>query len=137
VPWPPFLAVALAGAVPWAAYAAAMAEAARAGVPLDVTVGIDHSVVQSALAVALVFLPVVAALVPPARRALGTAAGLGAAYLGLVSLAEPGYAAGLPTVWSALALGWGLTVAALAAPAARLQSCQLVGEVVEAERTLR
>jgi hypothetical protein len=135
-PWPPLLGVALGGAVPWAAYAVAMARASGAGVPLDVTVGVDHYTVQSALAVALVFLSLAAALFAPGRRSLGTAAGLAAAYLGLVSLVQPGYAAELGTAWSVLALAWGLTVAALAATADRLQRGQLVGEVVEAEGTL-
>jgi hypothetical protein len=135
-PWTPLLAVAVVGAAPWASYALSMWRAARADQPVDISVGVDHYVVQGALAGALVVLPALAAGWPRGRRFIGLGSGVAAGYLGLVSLAWPGYAGGLGPVWSALALGWGLTVGALAAWPARLQRRQLVGEVVEPERAL-
>jgi hypothetical protein len=140
-PWtlpasPLLLALAAVGAVPWASYAVAMWRADRADQPADVSVGVDHYAVQGALAAALVVLSALAAGWPRGRRFLGLGTGVAAAYLGLVSLAWPGSAGGLGPVWSAPALGWGVTVAALAAWPDRLQGRQLVGEVVESERAL-
>jgi hypothetical protein len=115
VPWVPLLAVALCGAVGWVAYAVAECAAARGGARVDVTVGVDHSVVQGALALTLAALAVVAAVWPRGRRFLGLVAGLAGGYLGLVSLASPGTPAGAGPVWSVLAAAWGVAVTVLAA----------------------
>jgi hypothetical protein len=55
-------------------------------------------------------LSLLAALWPRGRRQLGASAALCATYLGLVSCAFPGTAAGLGPVWSVLCLTWGLAV---------------------------
>jgi hypothetical protein len=74
----------------------------------DVTNRVDHYAVQGALA--LIVLSLLAALWPRGRRQLGASAALCATYLGLVSCAFPGTAAGLGPVWSVLCLTWGLAV---------------------------
>jgi hypothetical protein len=129
----PLLVLAVLGAVPWCAYAAAMYSANRAESPVDVSVGIDHFAVQGALALALVALVALAAVWPRGRRQLGLTAGVAAAYLGLVSLAWPGQPGQLGQTWSILALAWGLAVASAAVAGPRLQPRQLGGEVVEAQ----
>jgi hypothetical protein len=89
-----------------------MAATARQQVPVDVTVGVDHATVQAALAMALPALVLLAAVRPRGSAALAAGAAVCAAYLGVVSLAEPGTAAGLPPVWSAAAVVWGAAVLA-------------------------
>lgn len=136
----PLLVLAGAGVGPLLTLAARMYRLNRqdAGEAIgELTMGVDHHAVQGGLAVALAALAVVAAVWPRGRRAVGTSAGVSAAYLGLVSLAFPGAWAGLGPAWSALCLVWGAAVAgfALAAPRA-LQLRELGGEVVEAERAL-
>ena len=138
----PLLAVAALGVLPWLAHAERMFASNRrnAGVLIgDVTMGVDHYAVQGALAVALPALAVLAAVWPRGRRLLGVGVGLCAGYVGVVSAAFPGTWGGLSPLWSALCIGWGVTLAVLAvvAPAAsRLQPGELRGEVVEAELTL-
>jgi hypothetical protein len=130
----PLLVLAALGVVPWLVHAEGMFRANRrnAGVIIgDVTMGVDHYAVQGALALALVVLSLLAACWPRGRRHLGTSAGIGAGYLGLVSLAHPGYDAALGPVWSALATAWGVAVAVLSL--VPLQTRQLRGEVVEAQ----
>ena len=136
---PPLMAVAALGLLPWLLYAVAMYRSNRAdlGPALsDITFGVDHYAVQGALAVSLATLAVLAAWWPRGRRFIGLSVGLCAGYLGLVSFAFPDSWAGFGPVWSALCIAWGLAVAALSIPPARLQPAELVGEVVEAERTL-
>jgi hypothetical protein len=111
VSWP-LLLVAGAGVVPWTAYALTMWRAARDGARVDVTDGVDHAVVQGALAVCLATLALVAATWPPGRRLLATGTGLAATYLGLVSLAWPGAVAGPTRASSVLALAWGVAMTA-------------------------
>jgi hypothetical protein len=92
--------------------------------------GVDHYAVQGALALALVALPLLAALWPRGRRHLGVSAGLCAGYVGLVSYASPGEPWGsVGPTWSLLCLGWGLAVGALAAPGTRSPRAQAeIGE---------
>jgi hypothetical protein len=136
----PLLVLAAAGIPPLFALAARMYRLNRqnAGEAIgELTMGVDHHAVQGALAVALAALAVVAAVWPRGRRALGTSAGAGAAYVGLVSLAFPGTWAGVGPTWSALWTIWGAALAGLALAAPRpLQPRELRGEVVEAERAL-
>jgi hypothetical protein len=110
----PLAFLAVAGAVPWTAYALRMWQATRAGTPADITVGVDHAAVQGALALCLAVQVPLAAVWPGGRRPLGTAAGLAAAYLGLVCLARPDEAGGVGLPWSVPATAWGVAVAALA-----------------------
>jgi hypothetical protein len=92
--------------------------------------------VQGALALALIAPASLAAVWRRGRRHLGVAAGLSAAYVGLVSYAFPDSWAGFSPTWSVLCLAWGLAVAVLALVPPRLQLGELGGEVVEAERAL-
>jgi len=136
----PLLALAVGGAVPWLVHAARMYRLDRgdAGEAIgELTLGIDHHAVQGALAIALAALALVAAIWPRGRRALGGAAGIGAAYVGLVSWAFPDAWAGFGPTWSVLGMVWGAAVAALALAGPRpLQPRELRGEVVETERAL-
>lgn len=119
---PPLLAVAAAAAAPWVLHAVEMYRLNRANVfevAGDITMGTDHYAMQGALAVALVALSVLAACWPRGRRSLGVAVGLCSGYLGLVSVAHPGYDAALGTLWSILAMAWGVAVVALALPTPR------------------
>jgi hypothetical protein len=136
----PLLVLAAAGAAPLLALAAHMYRLNRqdAGEAIgELTMGVDHHAVQGALAMALAALAVVAAGWPRGRRAIGTSAGVSAAYVGMVSLAFPEAWAGFGPTWSVLCAVWGAAVAglALAAPR-RLEPRELRGEVVEAERAL-
>lgn len=110
----PLLVLAVGGAVPWAAYAVSMWRTNRTGTPFDVTMGIDHFSVQGALAITLPVLAGLAAAWPRGRAYLGVITGLAAGYVGLVSWAWSGTAAGFGPVWSALAVVWGIAVAGLA-----------------------
>jgi hypothetical protein len=78
----------------------------RAGVPVDVTNGIDHFAMQAALALAVAALPFLAAFEARMRPLVGTA-GLAAAYLGAVSVAAPGAVGALSGTWAAAAIAWG------------------------------
>jgi hypothetical protein len=130
----PLLAVAALGVVPWLVHAEWMFRSNRHGAGViigDLTMGVDHYSLQGALALALIALPLLAALWPRGRRHLGVSAGLCAAYLGLVSYASPGESWGsLSPTWSLLCLAWGLAVAALAVPGARVPraAAEEVGE---------
>ena len=113
----PLLAVAVLGVVPWLVHAERMLASNRrnAGVLIgDVTMGVDHYAVQGAFALALPALALLAAGWPRGRRFVGIGVGLGAGYVGLVSFAFPGTWAGVPELESALCMGWGVAVAALA-----------------------
>ena len=136
---PVLLALAALGAVPWLVHATDMWRANRrgAGVALDeVTNGIDHHAVQGALALSLVVLALLAACWPEGRRFLGTAAGVCAAYVGLVSVAFPGEWAGFSPTWSWLCLAWGVSLVVLSAAPRRSESGELGFQVVESERPL-
>jgi hypothetical protein len=120
-PWRPswpLLAVAVLGLVPWSLEAGAMFRLNRADAGARIgehTMGVDHHAVQGALALAVALLAVLAAVEPRGRAHLGLAAGLSAAYLGLVSWAFPDSWASLSPLWSALCVAWGVAVAGLAA----------------------
>jgi hypothetical protein len=108
----PVLVLGVAGIVPWVIYALEMFSRNREHrADSDHSVGIDHYSVQGALGLALVLLPVAAGL----RRELGpfvpVCAGICAVYLGLVSVAWQDAAGRLGTVWSVLAILWGLGLA--------------------------
>jgi hypothetical protein len=108
------LLLALAGTVPGLVYSIRMYGLNREGrFDADITIGIDHYAVQGALGVAIIASAMVAALWPEGRRAIGTAAGASAAYLGLVSLAWPGAAGGVEAPWSAAAIVWGASAGIL------------------------
>jgi hypothetical protein len=109
----PLLALALLGLVPWSLEAGAMFRLNRADAGALIgehTMGVDHHAVQGALALAVAVLALLAAVQPHARRHLGAAAGLSAAYLGLVSWAFPESWASLSPVWSVISLAWGAAV---------------------------
>jgi hypothetical protein len=135
----PLLAVAVLGLVPWSLEAGAMFRLNRADAGALIgehTMGVDHHAVQGALALAVAVLALLAAVEPRWRLHLGTAAGLSAAYLGVVSWAFPGSWASLSPAWSVVSAAWGVAVLGLALLAGRLEGRQLRGEVVEAERAL-
>jgi hypothetical protein len=135
----PLLAVAVLGIVPWSLQAGAMFRLNRADAGAVIgehTMGVDHHAVQGALALAVAALAVLAAVQPRGRVHLGLAAGLPAAYLGLVSWAFPASWASLGPAWSVLCVAWGVVVAGLSVLPRRLEPGQLRGEVVEAERPL-
>lgn len=111
----PALVLAAAGIVPWIVYALHMWSLDRQGrAGGDNTVGIDHYSVQGALALALALLPVAAGLWRDLRPFVPICAGVAAAYLGLVSLCHQGAEGGFERVWSALAIGWGAALGAVA-----------------------
>jgi hypothetical protein len=135
----PLLVLALAGLVPWGLHALTMFRINRLNVfeaTGDITMGVDHQAVQGGMALGLAALALLAAVWPRGRRYLGITAGLVAGYLGLVSSAFPGTPAALSPTWSLLCLGWGVALAVLAVLGARSELRELVGEVVEAERSL-
>lgn len=111
----PVLLVATLGAVPWLRYAAGQVAADRrgrhGGDGADITVGVDHHAVQAALAIALVLLPLLAALWEPGRRYVATCVAGASAYLALVAWAHPGTPAAIPPPWAALALAWSVALA--------------------------
>jgi len=103
--------VAVAAAVPWLSYALHMWQLNRENrSDGDVSLGIDHYSVQGALALALVVLPVSAALRVSLRPFVPVCAGIAAFYLGVVSLAWPEAAGGLGRAWSIAATAWGLVL---------------------------
>jgi hypothetical protein len=106
--------VAAAAAIPWLSYALHMWALNRENrSDSDVSLGIDHYSVQGALALALVVLPVSAALRADLRPFLPVCTSVAASYLGLVSLAWPDAAGGLGRVWSIAAIAWGLALLAV------------------------
>jgi hypothetical protein len=118
--WRPFsrisrllLLLAAVGAVPWLAYALHMWSLNREErSDSDITMGIDHYAMQGALALALVVLPLLAALRADLHPFVPVCAGAAACYLGLVSLAWPDAAGGLGRAWSIAAMAWGLALVA-------------------------
>ena len=113
----PMLVVAALGVVPGLLHAERMFAGSRRGAGViigDVTMGVDHYAVQGALALALPALALLAAVWPRGRRHLGIAVSLCAGYVGLVSFSFPGTWAGVPELESAICMGWGVAVAALA-----------------------
>jgi hypothetical protein len=116
----PLLVLAAAAIVPWTVYAVHMWRLNGGDRPDgDQTLGIDHFSVQGALGLALALLPVASALWRELVAFVPICAGVSAAYLGLVSLGWPDAAGALGTVWSALALAWGLALAGTAPAALR------------------
>ncbi|WP_432971593.1 hypothetical protein [Dactylosporangium sp. CA-233914] len=111
----PLAVLAGLGALPWLLYAHEMYAANRVGLPDDITIGLDHYSVQGAVGLVLVVLSVTAAAWARGRRYVGVGAGLVAAYLGLVCLAQPDTPGGLAPVWSALSILWGIAFGAVAA----------------------
>ncbi len=103
----PLLVAAGLGAVPWLRYAADEGRADRQRLGgADITVGVDHHAVQSALAIAFVVLPLLAATWEVGRRYLTTCVAVGSAYLALVALTHPVTPAAIARTWSALAMAW-------------------------------
>jgi len=107
----PLLVVAAVGAVPWLGYAAGEASADRQRADwADITVGVDHHAVQTALAIAFVVLTLLAAAWEAGRRYLTTCVAVASAYLGLVALTHPVTPAAIGPAWSALVMAWALAV---------------------------
>ncbi len=118
----PVLVLAGLGLVPWLAYALDMWALNREDrSDSDVTLGIDHYSVQGAVGLALVLLPVLAALRRDARPFVAVCAGIVAVYLGIVSYAWPDAAGGFSRAWSCVAIAWGLAIG-LGGVAPRLRS---------------
>ena len=111
----PLLVVAVVGSVPWIAYAFRMFAADRASRPdRDITLGVDHYSVQGALALTMVALTYLAAVWPGRLWAAMLGVAVSAAYLGIVSLAHPGTAAGFGAGWSWAVIAWAVAVAVTA-----------------------
>jgi hypothetical protein len=111
----PLLVVAVAAAPFWAAYVWQAATASRSGVDDDISIGIPHWAVQSAVGLAIVACALTAGLWPRGRRLLATSAGLSAVLLGIATLSYPDATGAMP--WRGLglaALAWGLALAVLA-----------------------
>jgi hypothetical protein len=105
----PLLALAVAGVVPWVAYALRMWAWDRENRPYgDNTLGVDHYSVQGALALACALLPLVAALRRDLRPYVPTFTAIVAFYVGLVSFSWPDAAGGLGRGWSVAAMAWGI-----------------------------
>jgi hypothetical protein len=105
--------VAAVGAVLWLSYALHMWTLNRENrSDGDVTLGVDHYSVQGALALALVLLPLSAALRADRIRLAPVCTSIAASYLGLVSLAWPDAAGGLGLPWSIAAIAWGVALLA-------------------------
>ena len=118
----PVLVLAGLGLVPWLAYAFDMWALNREDrSDSDVTLGIDHNSVQGAVGLALVLLPVLAALRRDARPFVAVCTGIVAVYLGIVSYAWPDAAGGFSRAWSCVAIAWGLAIG-LGAIAPRFRS---------------
>jgi hypothetical protein len=112
---PALLVLALAAAWPATAYAVSMFAASREARPdSDITVGVDHFAVQGSFALAAVALVALAGGMRTGRMLLGITAGASVAYVGLVSFAWPGTAAGWGQLASILTMGWGTAVVAAA-----------------------
>jgi hypothetical protein len=111
----PLLVVAGAAAPLWAGYAWQAAAASRSGLDDDISVGISHWVVQSAVGLAVAACALTAGVWPRGRRLLATSAGLAAALLGVASVAYPDATGAIPSPVAGLAaLAWGLVVVVLA-----------------------
>jgi hypothetical protein len=111
----PLAAIGALAAGPWLAYAVEMWAANRERrIDADLTMGIDHYSMQGALALAFVLLPAAATVAPSSRPFTPLCVGAAAAYLGFVSLAWPGAAAGLSRGWSLAATAWGVALLAFA-----------------------
>lgn len=92
-------------------YAWSMADKNRQALPHgDITNDVDHFSVQAALGLALVLLPLAAALLPGTRRLLGTVTALMAGYLGLVSYHWQDQLGGFSQPWSVATMGWAAVV---------------------------
>ena len=105
------LALAALGAPGWLPYAWWCFDQNRQSrFDADITMGTDHDAIQGALALALVALPLTAAIVGTGRRLLGTTTAMTAGYLGLLSLSWPDAVAGFDLGWSVAALAWGVLV---------------------------
>lgn len=107
----PMAALAALAAPVGLAYAWSMADKNRQALPHgDITNDVDHFSVQAALGLALVLLPLAAALLPGTRRLLGTVTALMAGYLGLVSYHWQGQLGGFDQAWSAATMAWAAVV---------------------------
>ncbi|HYI57946.1 MAG TPA: hypothetical protein VEX66_07235 [Microlunatus sp.] len=103
------------GAVPWSVYAWTMWSLNRQERPeRDITNGVDHYSVQGSYALALLALVALAEVWPAGRLYVGCAAGSSAVLLGLISWAWHPSPGSFDHRWSALCVGWGLTVLIMA-----------------------
>jgi hypothetical protein len=111
----PLLVVAVAGAPFWAGYAWQAAAASRTGLGDDISVGIPHWAVQTAVGLAIAGSALAAASWPQGRHLLATSAGLAAVLLGVAPVAYPEATGAMPSRLAGLAaIAWGIAVAALA-----------------------
>lgn len=103
----------LGAAVGAVVYAASMIRSSRAGLPDDVTWGLDHLPVQAALGLALAGSAALAACSEgPGRRVVGWTAGVSAVWLGGVSVVYPDHLGSLGQPGGLAAIVWGLVYAA-------------------------
>jgi hypothetical protein len=111
----PLLVVAVAAAPFWAGYAWQAAGASRSGLDDDISVGIPHWAVQSAVGLAIAACALAAGGWPRGRRLLATCAGLAAALLGVATVSYPDATGAMPSPLAGVAaLAWGLAVVVLA-----------------------
>jgi hypothetical protein len=108
----PLAVLTVAGAVLWLWYATRMFVLAhRPSVLTDDTLGVNHYLVQGALAVALAGLAALTVRWPRFRGWTGISAGIAAAALGASDLAYPHSAGAFPVGWAVCALIWGVLLA--------------------------
>jgi hypothetical protein len=100
-------ALVIGAAVPWLGYASASAASARsAEPPQEITLGLDHWPIQSALAIAVVLVSGLAATLPRGSMTPTWTVGIAAAWLGVVAWVNPDLAASMSRPWATAALAW-------------------------------
>ena len=104
--WMPW-ALVIGAAVPWLGYASASAASARSGEPpQEITLGLDHWPIQSALAIAVVLVSGFAATLPSGWMTPTWTVGIAAAWLAVVAWVNPDLAASMSRLWASAALVW-------------------------------
>lgn len=129
-------ALALAGAVPWVAYALTCAATARGGRTIsDDTWGLDHWPVQAATPLALVLVAALAASTLPGRRVAAWSAGATSALLGAFFWAYPEVVGSTARPWAVAAVLWGVALVASAyLPGRSAGVAQPGGDAVDREQ---
>jgi hypothetical protein len=114
-PAAPLLGAAVVATPFWVAYAWQAAAASRTGLDDDISVGVPHWAVQSAVGLAIAACALAAGGWPRGRPLLATSAGLGAVLLGVATVSYPDATGAMPTPLAGFAaVAWGLAVVVLA-----------------------
>jgi hypothetical protein len=111
----PLLVVAIAAAPFWAGYAWHAAVASRAGLNDDISVGVPHWAVQTAVGLAIAACALVAGASPHGRQLLATSAALAAMLVGVATVVYPDAIGAMRSPgFGFAAMTWGLVVVVLA-----------------------